>query len=238
MTAPLIHMTSVVKSGPFPAPLRVADLIVARGDRLAVSGLDPTAAELFLNLVTGASVPDEGRVLVAGHDTRAIGTDTEWLRSLDRFGIVTHRAVLVGPLSVAANLALPFTLSIDPMSEDVRARVETLAEEAGLSLDRLSQPASGLDVHERARVHLARAVATGPEVLLLEHVTAPFTAPGASADFGATLARLARQHQIGWVALTDDAQFARASGSRRVALDSTTGRLGQPGGFWRSLLGR
>ena len=62
---------------------------------------------MFVHLVTGASVPDEGAVKVAGRDTRDIATDTEWLTSLDRFGIVTHRAVLLDGMSVAANLALP-----------------------------------------------------------------------------------------------------------------------------------
>ena len=48
-----------------------------------------------MHLVTGAAVPDEGAVVVAGRDTRDIATDTEWLASLDRFGIVTDRAVLL-----------------------------------------------------------------------------------------------------------------------------------------------
>ena len=56
---------------------------------MTLSGLDAHAAEMFMHLITGASVPDEGAVVVAGHDTRTIATDTEWLASLDRFGIVT-----------------------------------------------------------------------------------------------------------------------------------------------------
>ena len=232
---PIVQMTGVVKGRPGPMPLRVADLTLASGDRLAIAGLEADAAELVLNLITGAAVPDEGTVLVAGHDTRAIATDTDWLRSLDRFGIVTDRAVLVGGLSVAANLALPLTLSIDPMTDEIRARVEQLASDVGLPVDRLLGPASALDAHLRARVHLARAVATDPQVLLLEHPTARFTAPEASADFGATLARVADARRLGWVALTDDAAFARASGARRVTLEAGTGRIRPAGGFWSFL---
>jgi hypothetical protein len=49
---------------------------------------------MFVHLVTGAALPDEGVVSIAGRDTRAISTDTEWLRSLDQFGIrhATSRA--------------------------------------------------------------------------------------------------------------------------------------------------
>ena len=41
---------------------------------------------------------------VAGRRTSEIATDTEWLSSLDRFGIVTHRAILLDSLSVAAKV--------------------------------------------------------------------------------------------------------------------------------------
>lgn len=232
---PLIEMTGVVKRFGGPEPLRLAQLSVAAGDRLAIAGLDASMAELFVNLITGASVADEGAIRIAGEDTRSIATDTEWLRSLDRFGIVTDRAVLVGSLTVAANMALPMTLSIDPMSEDVRARVEALGVEVGLESARLVDAAGSLDVHTRARVHLARSLAANPQVLLLEHPTARFTSASASTDFGTTLARLADARKIGWLAITEDAVFARACGAVRLTLHPGTGQLRRTDGFWRSL---
>lgn len=235
MTPPLIELTGVVKSGPSLGPLRVERFAVDKGDRIVVAGLDATAAEVFLNLITGAAVADEGSVRIAGADTKSIATDTEWLRSLDRFGIVTDRAVLVGALSVASNLALPLTLSIEPMADDVRRKVEQLAAEVGLPPARLQDAAGTLDVHERARAHLARAIANNPEVLLLEHPTANFTSTDASRDFGNALARLAAGRALGWVALSNDDAFARASGATRVRLDAASGRVRGAGGFWRSL---
>ncbi len=230
---PLIEMRDVVKGGAGPA-LRIARLDVEPGDRLAILGLDATGGELFLNLMTGAAVPDEGTVHVAGHDTRAIATDTEWLRSLDRFGIVTDRAVLVGGLAVAANLALPLTLSVEPMADAVRQRVTELAAEAGLPAARLDAPASSLDPVERARVHLARALAVDPDLLLLEHPTAQFGAAAASAAFGETLRRAAEARRVGYVAVTGDRVFARAAGAVRMKIHAASGRLTRAGG-WRSL---
>jgi ABC-type transporter Mla maintaining outer membrane lipid asymmetry ATPase subunit MlaF len=230
---PLIEMTGVVKRLAGPVPLRVARLSVAAGDRLALSGLDAGEAELFVNLITGASVADEGAIRIAGADTRSIATDTEWLRSLDRFGIVTDRAVLVGGLTVAANMALPMTLSVDPMSAEVRAQVEALGAEVGLETARLAEAAGALDVYARARVHLARALATGPQILLLEHPTARFTDAVASRDFGKTLARLGDARRLGWLAISDDAAFVRACGGARLTRHPKTGHLRRAGGFWR-----
>jgi ABC-type transporter Mla maintaining outer membrane lipid asymmetry ATPase subunit MlaF len=232
---PLIALTGVVKSGPGLAPLRIEKLVVHRGDRIVLEGLDAIAAEVVLNLITGAALADEGTVTVAGADTRSIATDTEWLKSLDRFGIVTDRAVLIGALSVAANLALPITLSIDPLSDDVRVEVERFAADAGLPASRLGEAAGSLDAASRARVHLARAIATKPEVLLLEHPTSQFAGSAAARDLGLTLARLADARQLGWVALTNDDTFARASGGVRLAVEGASGRVRRSGVWWQRL---
>src|SRR5262245_6247968 len=127
--APLLEISGLVKQYQGLRPLRIANLQLGRGDHFAVAGLDAGAAEAFVLLVTGAAVPDEGNILVAGRNTRAIATDTEWLLSLDRFGIVTARAVLIDALPIAANMALPMTLSIEPVPDDVQRRVEQLARE-------------------------------------------------------------------------------------------------------------
>lgn len=215
-------------------PLRIARLVVDRGDALAIAGIDAAAAEMLVNLITGAALPDEGDVRVGGRNTRDIATDTDWLVSLDRFGIVTERSVLLESLSVAANLALPLTLAIDPLPGDIRARVEAVAEEAGLPRARLDAPASTLSSEERVRVHLARALGPGPELLLLEHPTARLDRDSARA-FGATLGRVASARQLGWVAFSEDEMFARAAGARRMRLNAASGALSADT-LWRKML--
>jgi predicted ABC-type transport system involved in lysophospholipase L1 biosynthesis ATPase subunit len=222
---PIIHIAALSKTYTALRPLRVAELSVGRRDRIVLSGFDELAAEMFVYLVTGASLPDEGHVRVAGRDTRDIATDTEWLSSLDRFGIVTHRAVLLEGLSVAANLALPLTLSIDPMADDVRERVRRDAIEAGLPVERVDGPVAALTEGERLRVHLARAAAVGPDLIMLEHPTRRLDQAGQSAAFGATLQTLSTSRGFGWIAISEDESFAKASGGTRLRLDPATGRI-------------
>jgi ABC-type lipoprotein export system ATPase subunit len=231
--AAAIEIVAVTKRYQALRPLRIARLIVNPRDCVALGGFDAAAAELFVNLVTGAAVPDEGDVRIAGRNTRDIATDTEWLASLDRFGIVTARAVLLEGLSIASNLALPLTLAIDPLDEDIRLRVEALAESVGLARARLAAPASTLSAEERVRAHLARALGPEPQVLLLEHPTARLSC-GESQAFGSTLKTVSEARQLGWVALTEDDEFARAAGARRLRLNATTGKLLEDG-FWRKI---
>jgi ABC-type lipoprotein export system ATPase subunit len=228
---PFLDIEGVTKHYGSPDLLRVRRLIVAARDRLALSGLGPGAAEALLHLITGASVPDQGVLRVEGRDTRHIATDTEWLASLDRFGIVTERAVLIGTLPIADNMALPLTLSIDPMSDETRQVVESLADLVGLPRERLRAAASALTAEERVRVHLARALAPNPTFLLLEHPTATIQNSAASRSLGRTLRDAAGARGAGWLALTGDREFARASGSRRLVLRATSGEVA-PDGLW------
>jgi predicted ABC-type transport system involved in lysophospholipase L1 biosynthesis ATPase subunit len=218
--APLIEIAGLSKDVGEPGPLRVRRLTVHAGDRLAISGLTAAAAETLINLITGASVPDEGTVRVAGRDTRDIATDTDWLQSLDRFGIVTHRAVLIGALTIADNLALPLTLSIDPISAETRAAVEVLAHRAGLSPERLGEKASTLTAGELVRVHLARALASEPALLLLEHPTGAVRDRALQDALGRTLADATAASGTGWLALSDDLVFLRAARAVRWTIDA------------------
>ena len=234
--APLLQLDSVIKAYQALRPLRIAAFSVHRQDRLVLSGLDETAAEMFVYLVTGAALPDEGHVLVAGRNTREIATDTEWLSSLDRFGIVTRRAVLLESLSVAANLALPLTVAIDPLADDMRARVGRDAADVGIPLDRLDRPAGELSPVERLRAHLARSVAVGPELVMLEHPTAQLDQAEHSAAFGSTLKALSAARGFGWIAITEDEAFAQASGGTRMRLNPATGKIEAGKSGWRKWL--
>lgn len=230
-SAPIIEMIDVVKDHGGPSPLHITRLVVSADTRMAVSGLDAAEAETVVHLVSGAALPDRGRVLVAGTDTQTITTDTEWLKSLDRFGVVTARAVLLDSLPVAANIALPLTLAIEPMSAETRRDVEALADLVGLDRARLDDPVSAVNPLTRAQLHLARAFAGSPTLILLEHPTAAFAGSEPARTFGRWLEAASNARSVGWVAFSDDQTFIKASGGEARRLDPATGVLG--GSRWR-----
>ena len=205
-------------------PLRIASLRIDAGERVALSGLDAGAAEVLVNLVTGASVPDEGSVEVCGRATAAIADGDAWLSWLDQFGIVTPRAVLLDAVSLIQNLAMPLTLQIDPIPDEVAAQVRNLATDVGLDAAMLERPVAGLDAIVRARAHLARAVALAPSLLILEHPTVGFAA-GQSKPFGETVARVSAARNVATLIISEDADFSTAAAERRLALHAASGEL-------------
>jgi predicted ABC-type transport system involved in lysophospholipase L1 biosynthesis ATPase subunit len=234
----VLELTNVSKNYHGLRPLRLAQLSIAAGERVAILGLDRTAAEVFVNLITGATLPDEGGVTLFGRPTASIADSAEWLSLVDRFGILSERAVLLEPLSVVQNVAVPFTLEIEPPPDDVRERAEALAAEAGLAVSDFSRPIAELDATARARVRLARALALDPAVLIAEHATATIARQDVRA-FGADIGALARPRGMAVVAVTADAEFARALGGRVLTLEPATGHLGTAGigGWLRRRLG-
>ena len=130
---PVLEFLNVVKDFRGMRPLRIRNLAVAAGESVAISGLDAPAAETFINLATGAGLPDEGEVRVMGEPTSAITEGDAWIASLDRFGVVSHRAVLLEGATVAENIAMSYSLSIDPIPPDIRAKVDALAAQVDLS---------------------------------------------------------------------------------------------------------
>jgi len=225
----LIDIVGVRKQYGALRPLRLNALQVAPGQRVTLRGLDASAAEMLNLLITGAALPDEGVVTIAGRDTRDIETDTDWLVSLDLFGLVTARAVLLDTMTLEANLALPFTLSIDPVPEEIRRTVADLADEVGLGRERLSASVHSLSAADRVRVHLARALAASPQVLLCEHISAPLT-PTEATRLGHSLAAIADERQLAWIAISEDPMFIAALGSTVLTLDAASGDLAPPVG--------
>jgi ABC-type transporter Mla maintaining outer membrane lipid asymmetry ATPase subunit MlaF len=226
----LVRLRGVSKDYRSLRPLRIAELDVTPGRSLALVGFDQMMAEVFVDLITGAILPDSGEVVAFGQPTAAIPDPDGWLATLDQFGLLTDRAVLVEQFTVEQNLALPLSVAVEEMSSDVRARVAELAIEVGLAND-LRQQAGVLAPGSRARIRLGRAIALAPKVLVAEHPTAALSAEDAPI-LAADISRIVERRGIASIVLTADHAFARAVAKEVLLLEPATGVL-KPASGWR-----
>jgi ABC-type transporter Mla maintaining outer membrane lipid asymmetry ATPase subunit MlaF len=224
VTAPILSLSNIVKDYRGLRPLRIERLEVGPGDQIAISGIDQPAAEVLVNLVTGAILPERGSIHVFGRATSAIADSAEWLSIADRFGIVSERAVLLEGLTALQNLAMPFSLQVEPPSEAVRSRAEALGVEVGLSVAELAVLVGALGGSARLRVRLGRAIALDPAVLLFEHPTAGLDqadVPG----FARAVSAIAGGRGMTALVLTADEALLESSSFRVLELHPATGRL-------------
>ena len=227
----ILEVAGVSKAYGALRPLRIRELSVAPGESIAIVGLDAGAAEILVNLITGATLPDAGDIRIFGRATSAIADSSDWLSTVDRFGIVSDRAVLLDQLSIVQNLSMPFTLDVEPPPDEVRAQAAALAREVGVDAASLDVPIGIAGDEARTRVRLGRALALDPQVLLLEHATATL-ANDTAHSFGADVRTIAARRGIAVVALTADERFAGAVASRVLVHHPADGTLGERRRRW------
>ncbi len=77
---------------------------------------------MLVNLITGATLPDSGEVVVFGKPTTAHPRRRRVADACStRFGLLSERAVLVEQLTAEQNLAMPISLEIDEPPDDAPA---------------------------------------------------------------------------------------------------------------------
>ena len=224
MTTPIVDIAGVVKPYGALRPLRIERLRVAAGDQLALIGFDQPAAEVLINILTGASLPDTGSAVIFGAPTAAITDSDTWLASLDRFGIVTDRSAILEAFTVIQNLAVPFSLDIEPPPPGIRDQAIALAREVDLAEDTWDRPCHGLGPLARVRLRLARALALDPQLLLLEHPSATLDR-GDVVPFGRDVRAICQRRGLTAMTLTMDRELAGAVATRTLTLEPATGRL-------------
>ena len=224
MNEPLLTITGLSKDYQTLRPLRIKDLTLHTGDVVSISGIDVLGAETLVHLITGATLPDTGDVLLFGRNTRAITDGEAWLKSLDSVGMITARGILIEAFSVLQNIALSLTLDVDPIDPRFIPQAGALAREVGIDAALFDVLAGRVPPDVQMRVHLARALALGPKLLIAEHPSA--TLPRDTvAGFGADLGKVARGRRLALLAITADDSLAKAIGGTRVELVAASGEL-------------
>jgi len=167
MPEPLLRVERVSKR--FGGLLAVDDasFAVAAGGITALIGPNGAGKTTLFSIISGFLAPSRGRIFHRGADITRM---PPYL--LARRGIVrTFQTVQpFAGLSVHENIAVGAHLSRRSRAEALD-RAAQVAATVGLG-DLLDRPAASLTVAGRKRLELARALATGPELLLLDEVLA------------------------------------------------------------------
>lgn len=227
---PALELKNVEKQYGGLRPLRIRDLRIEAGRCAMLIGFDRPTAETFVNLITGAGLPEQGEVAALGRPTREIADSDQWLAFVERFGIVSDRSVLLDGMTLAQNLAISFDIDIEPVPPAVMARVMTLAAEADIAASALEARMGDVEPSLRARVYLARALAFDPAILVLEHPTATLSAPEGK-DYAALVRRISAERSLTTVGLTVDEKFAKATGGRLLYWQPATGEMRERSGL-------
>jgi len=143
------------------------ELHVAAGEYVALVGPSGCGKSTLLHLIAALDRPDEGSIVVAGHDL-AHEPDLSHYRAR-HVGMVFQLHNLLPTLTAVENVQMPlFELGIRSSERERRAR--HLLELVGMGERERNQPTQ-LSGGERQRVAIARALANEPGVILADEPT-------------------------------------------------------------------
>jgi ABC-type lipoprotein export system ATPase subunit len=170
------------------------------GRLTAVVGPSGSGKTTFLHLLAGLDLPDAGSVTIDGVEVTMLDRAARAGLRREHVAYVGQQAGLVPHLSALENVELTLALR----GREAAARPAALAalESVGLA-ERATQRVSRLSQGERARVAIARAVATSPTVLLADEPTSRLDGANAIA-VAVLLARLARDTGCAVICSTHD----------------------------------
>jgi branched-chain amino acid transport system ATP-binding protein len=142
---------------------------LAEGQILGLIGPNGAGKTTLFNVINGVYAPERGRVTFRGEDITGLPSYEVARRGLAR----THQVVRpLNDLSVRENVMVGACYGREKHSlKEARRVADESLTQVGL-IDRAGQPAGSLNVAQKKRLEMARALAAEPYLILLDEVLA------------------------------------------------------------------
>lgn len=146
------------------------DLIVDKGEFVALAGPSGSGKTTLLNIIGGLDLPDSGSVMVDNNKFADMNqADLASLR-LHKIGFVFQAFNLIPVLSAIENVEYVMLLQGVPQTER-HDRAKAILDDVGLEGKYDRRPAE-LSGGQQQRVAVARAIVSGPAIVLADEPTA------------------------------------------------------------------
>ncbi|RKQ85344.1 putative ABC transport system ATP-binding protein [Mycolicibacterium mucogenicum 261Sha1.1M5] len=171
-SGPIAKLTGVTRFFPGPPPvnaLRGVDLIVDRGDYLAIIGPSGSGKSTMLNTLGLLDRPSTGTFLFEGIDVAGLSEDERAGLRARAIGFVFQSFHLMPTRTVLENVMLAGTYA--GLTREEREPLARSALDRVRLSHRIDSTPNTLSGGERQRVAIARAVCTSPRLLLADEPT-------------------------------------------------------------------
>ena len=146
-----------------------ADLCIKAGEFICIAGRSGSGKSTLLNLLAGLEQPTEGSIEVLGQHIENMSEEERTRFRRQHMGFVFQSYNNLPQYTALENVALPLAVRGIALKERTELAMQAL-EKVGLKDHALHRP-SQLSGGQQQRISIARAIITGPSIVLADEPT-------------------------------------------------------------------
>ncbi|MBU6389832.1 ABC transporter ATP-binding protein [Patescibacteria group bacterium] len=213
MEPPLIQLQGVTKTYKLGDEVIKAldnvDLVINRGESLAVIGPSGSGKSTLSNIIGGLDYPSGGTITVDGRDLSKLN-DKDLSRYRNQYvGFIFQSFNLQPQLTALENVILPL-LFAKIGNRERRERAESCLKAVGLE-DRMHHLPTQLSGGQRQRVAIARALANNPKLIIADEPTGNLDSKKGE-EIMQLMGKLNKELGVTLIIITHDMNIAKQAG--------------------------
>jgi phospholipid/cholesterol/gamma-HCH transport system ATP-binding protein len=216
MSEHYFEFRNVSKSFDDNAVLKDVSFFVNQGETVVIMGRSGVGKSVSLKLLLGFLKPDEGKIIVAGHDVTD-WNEKQFSEIRRRVTMVFQSGALFDSLTVSENVAFPLeTQSEKGDQSKIDAKVDELMKELEVTDFAGNLPAD-LSTGAKRSVAIARALAEDPDAILYDEPTT-MVDPLMAAHVSDLIVKLKAKLKKTSIVVTHDTHLAKKLADRVIFL--------------------
>jgi phospholipid/cholesterol/gamma-HCH transport system ATP-binding protein len=212
----VIEMQHLKKSFGNNHVLRDINLVINKGENLAILGQSGTGKSVLIKCIVGLVEIDAGKLFIFGQNIAEL-KNKDLIEIQKRIGFLFQSGALYDSMTVRENLEFPLRKKLSSIPKD---QLETLIKESlhDVGLDKaIDKTPSELSGGMRKRLGLARTLILNPEIMLYDEPTTGLD-PITSREISNLILEVQKKHNTSSIIITHDIECTRLTSNRIIII--------------------
>jgi phospholipid/cholesterol/gamma-HCH transport system ATP-binding protein len=212
----VVEMEHLKKSFGNNQVLRDINLVINKGENLAILGQSGTGKSVLIKCIVGLDDLDEGKLVILGQNISEL-KEKELIEIRKKIGFLFQSGALYDSMTVRENLEFPLRRQVHSIpKEKMNSLVEEALQNVGLA-EAIDKTPSELSGGMRKRLGLARTLIVKPEIMLYDEPTTGLD-PITSKEISNLILEIQKKYNTSSIIVTHDIECAKLTANRIIVI--------------------